>query len=62
MDWFNNGRLLERIGSVPPVEAEANFYAGSHQGALPVRMVAVGAGVSRISPILKKTLRNAAVA
>ncbi len=24
---FNNRRLLEPIGSIPPAEAEANFYA-----------------------------------
>lgn len=28
VDWFNNRRLLEPIGSIPPAEAEANFYAG----------------------------------
>ena len=27
VDWFNNRRLLEPIGNVPPAEAEANFYA-----------------------------------
>ena len=27
VDWFNNRRLLEPIGNVPPVEAEARFYA-----------------------------------
>lgn len=26
-DWFNNRRLLETIGNIPPTEAEANFYA-----------------------------------
>lgn len=26
-DWFNNSRLLEPIGNIPPAEAEANFYA-----------------------------------
>jgi putative transposase len=25
--WFNNWRLLEPIGSVPPAEAEAAYYA-----------------------------------
>ena len=25
--WFSNRRLLEPIGNIPPVEAEANFYA-----------------------------------
>jgi transposase InsO family protein len=27
VDWFNNRRLLEPIGNIPPVEAEARFYA-----------------------------------
>ena len=27
VDWFNNRRLLEPIGNIPPVEAEANYYA-----------------------------------
>lgn len=27
VDWFNNRRLLETIGNIPPAEAEANFYA-----------------------------------
>lgn len=27
VDWFNNKRLLETIGNVPPAEAEARFYA-----------------------------------
>jgi transposase InsO family protein len=27
VDWFNNRRLLEPISNVPPVEAEARFYA-----------------------------------
>ena len=27
VDWFNNRRLLEPIGYVPPAEAEANYYA-----------------------------------
>ena len=25
VDWFNNRRLLEPIGNIPPAEAEANF-------------------------------------
>ncbi len=25
--WFNNQRLLEPIGNVPPAEAEARYYA-----------------------------------
>jgi transposase InsO family protein len=27
VDWFNNRRLFEPIGNIPPAEAEANFYA-----------------------------------
>jgi putative transposase len=27
VDWFNNQRLLEPIGNIPPAEAEARFYA-----------------------------------
>ena len=27
VDWFNNRRLLEPIGNIPPAEAEAIFYA-----------------------------------
>jgi hypothetical protein len=27
VDWFNNCRLLEPIGNLPPAEAEAAYYA-----------------------------------
>ena len=27
VDWFNNRRLLEPIGNIPPAEAEASYYA-----------------------------------
>ena len=27
VDWFNNRRLLEPIGNIPPAEAEESFYA-----------------------------------
>ncbi len=27
VDWFNNSRLLEPIGHIPPAEAETNLYA-----------------------------------
>jgi transposase InsO family protein len=27
VDWFNNRRLLEPVGNIPPAEAEANDYA-----------------------------------
>ena len=26
-DWFNNRRLLERLGHIPPVEAEKAYYS-----------------------------------
>jgi transposase InsO family protein len=28
VDWFNNRRLLEPIGDIPPAEYEANFWMG----------------------------------
>lgn len=34
VDWFNNRRLLEPIGYVPPVEAEARYYAQDEAPAL----------------------------
>ena len=27
IDWFNNRRLLEPIGYIPPAEAEERYYA-----------------------------------
>ena len=27
VDWFNNRRLLEPIGNIPPAEAEHRLYA-----------------------------------
>ena len=27
VDWYNNRRLLEPIGNIPPAEAEARYYA-----------------------------------
>ena len=27
VDWFNNRRLLEPIGYVPPAEADASYHA-----------------------------------
>jgi transposase InsO family protein len=34
LDWFNNRRLLEPIGNIPPAEAEARYHAG--QEAIPL--------------------------
>jgi transposase InsO family protein len=34
VDWFNNRRLLEPIGNIPPAEAEANYYAALKEPAM----------------------------
>jgi len=34
VDWFNNRRLLEPIGNIPPAEAEAAYYAGLDEQAI----------------------------
>src|SRR5438105_6089498 len=34
VDWFNNRRLLEPIGNIPPVEAEVRYYAMLEQPAM----------------------------
>ena len=34
VDWFNNRRLLEPIGNIPPAEAEANYYCLSRESAM----------------------------
>ena len=34
VDWFNNRRLLEPIGNIPPAEAEARYYAQAGEQAL----------------------------
>ena len=34
VDWFNNRRLLEPIGNIPPAEAEARYYAQAHEHAI----------------------------
>ena len=31
VDWFNNRRLLEPIGNVPPAEFEAAYYHSTSQ-------------------------------
>jgi hypothetical protein len=33
VDWFNNRRLLDPIGHVPPAEAEAAYYAALEEPA-----------------------------
>ena len=34
VDWFNNRRLLEPIGNIPPAEAEVNYYAALEEPAM----------------------------
>ena len=34
VDWFNNRRLLEPIGNIPPAEAEEHYYATLDQPAM----------------------------
>ena len=34
VDWFNNRRLLEPIGYIPPAEAEKHYYASLEQPAM----------------------------
>ena len=34
VDWFNNRRLLEPIGNIPPAEAEERYYAMTKQPAM----------------------------
>jgi transposase InsO family protein len=34
VDWFNNRRLLEPIGNIPPAEAEANYYSQIPESAM----------------------------
>jgi len=34
VDWFNNRRLLEPIGNIPPAEAEERYYAMHRQPAM----------------------------
>ena len=34
VDWFNNRRLLEPIGNIPPAEAEARYYAQTEDVAM----------------------------
>jgi transposase InsO family protein len=30
--WYNERRLMHRLGRIPPAEAEAEYYAGLHAG------------------------------
>ena len=34
VDWFNNRRLLEPVGNMPPAEAEARYYGALEEPAM----------------------------
>jgi len=34
VDWFNNRRLLEPIGNIPPAELEAAYYRQQNESAM----------------------------
>jgi putative transposase len=34
VDWFNNRRLLEPIGNVPPAETEMSYYQQQEESAM----------------------------
>jgi putative transposase len=38
VDWFNNKRLLEPIGSIPPAEAKKNYHAAIDNLPMPVQL------------------------
>ena len=42
VDWFNNRRLLEPIGNILPVEAQATCYAALMQSAMSERIKTYG--------------------
>jgi len=44
VDWFNNRRLLEPVGNIPPAEAEARFYAALETQAVAARPKQIGLG------------------
>ena len=41
VDWFNNRRLLEPIGNIPPAEAEANFYEALERETLAAQLTKI---------------------
>ena len=38
VDWFNNLRLLEPIGNIPPAEAETHFYAALERSEMAAKL------------------------
>ena len=47
VDWFNNRRLLEPIGNMPPAEAEAAYYADMEEPAIAAHSNQIASGVAR---------------
>ena len=52
VDWFNNRRLLEPIGNIPPAEAEQRWWDENEQAAIAARLKA---------PSLRRTRRGSMV-
>jgi hypothetical protein len=57
VDWFNNRRLLEPIGNIPPAEAEERYYAALVQSQLPTAILRSD-GARRAFPRHLPSLKN----
>lgn len=60
VDWFNNRRLLEPIGNIPPAEVEANFYAALEAESMAVQLNKIGLRQTRRGSAQKWSLCGAA--
>ena len=59
VDWFNNRRLLEPIGNIPPAEAEAAYYAELEEQAIAANLNKIASGViGAVHPIQTANIRN----
>lgn len=47
LDWFNNRRLLEPIGNIPPAEAEAKFYTALERSDIAALLRQISLGRTR---------------
>lgn len=54
VDWFNNRRLLEPIGNIPPAEAEQRYYAMLEQPAMAAQLKPNGLRQSRGGSYLER--------
>ncbi|WP_229583030.1 integrase core domain-containing protein, partial [Paracoccus sp. S-4012] len=55
VDWFNHRRLLEPIGSIPPAQAEANFYAAMDTPVMAASLRPTGLRETRCGSITRWT-------